>query len=32
LSLALSGSVTVLVLITGLFYFRRIEQQVADVV
>src|SRR3989440_390225 len=32
LSLALSGSVTVLVLITGLFYFRRMEQQFADVV
>ena len=32
LSLALSGSVTVLVLISGLFYFRRMEQQFADVV
>jgi lipopolysaccharide transport system permease protein len=32
LSLALSGSVTVVVLISGLFYFRRVEQQVADVV
>jgi lipopolysaccharide transport system permease protein len=32
LSLALSSSVTVVLLISGLFYFRRIEQQVADVV
>jgi lipopolysaccharide transport system permease protein len=32
LSLALSGSVTLVVLISGLFYFRRLEQQVADVV